>query len=166
MNGGPIAADPNPFHAPGVRGITSRISGPYTSFDKLQTFCFAGAGVRVFFPGKDLCMMAGPGSRLLTRYEPGNALHRAMFEAFSRVFAGRLAAHPVGMTRAVEPSGRFLSSVYETDNHDMTRETRHRARARFDRAYGAFSETILPHWQATANGTLSADKVKQEGIEA
>ena len=45
----------------------------------------------------------------MTRYEPGNDLHRAMLEAFRKVF-GDVSAHPIEMTRAVEQSGRFLSS--------------------------------------------------------
>jgi cellulose biosynthesis protein BcsQ len=99
---------------------------------------------------------------LLTRYEPGNDLHRAMYEAFGKVFGDKLCTHPVEMTRAVEQSGRFLSSIYEMDYRDMTRETWRRARASFDQAYGEFRDTMLPHWSA---GTLSADKVK-EGADA
>lgn len=83
---------------------------------------------------------------LLTRYEPGNDLHRAMFDAFRNVFGDRLAEHPVEMTRAVEQSGRFLSSVYEIDYRDMTRETWRRARATFDQAYEEFKDTILASW--------------------
>ena len=41
----------------------------------------------------------------------------------------------------------------------MTRETWRRARASFDRAYGEFKETMLPHWEAMATDTLPADKV-------
>jgi hypothetical protein len=45
------------------------------------------------------------------------------------------------MTRAVEQSGRFLSSIYEIDYRDMTRETwKRRARASFDRAYEEFRD--------------------------
>ena len=102
---------------------------------------------------------------LLTRYEPGNDLHRAMFEAFGKVFGDRLAQHPVEMTRAVEQSGRFLSSIYEMDYRDMTRETWRRARASFDRAYGEFREVMLPHWQSFDAPGLPADKVL-EGDEA
>ncbi|MFD1343086.1 AAA family ATPase [Litorisediminicola beolgyonensis] len=83
---------------------------------------------------------------LMTRYEPGNELHRAMFDAFRRVFEGHVAEHPIEMTRAVEQSGRFLSSVYEIDYRDMTRETWRRARATFDRAYEEFRDTILVAW--------------------
>ncbi len=83
---------------------------------------------------------------LMTRYEPGNDLHRAMFEAFRKVFGDHVAEHPIEMTRAVEQSGRFLSSVYEIDYRDMTRETWRRARASFDRAYGEFKGSVLAAW--------------------
>ena len=83
---------------------------------------------------------------LMTRYEPGNDLHRAMFDAFRKVFEGHVAEHPIEMTRAVEQSGRFLSSVYEIDYRDMTRETWRRARATFDQAYEEFRDTILKAW--------------------
>ena len=83
---------------------------------------------------------------LMTRFEPGNDLHRAMFEAFRKVFGETLAEHPVEMTRAVEQSGRFLSSVYEIDYRDMTRETWRRARTTFDRAYGEFKGNVLTAW--------------------
>lgn len=83
---------------------------------------------------------------LMTRYEPGNDLHRAMFEAFRRVFGDHVAEHPVEMTRAVEQSGRFLSSVYEIDYREMTRETWRRARASFDRAYEEFKSHALGAW--------------------
>ncbi|SHF63996.1 Cellulose biosynthesis protein BcsQ [Loktanella atrilutea] len=88
---------------------------------------------------------------LLTRFEPGNELHRAMQDAFGKVFGDKLAQHPVEMTRAVEQSGRFLASIYEMDYRDMTRETWRRARASFDQAYDEFHDTMLPHW--TAMGT-------------
>ncbi|SFD17244.1 Cellulose biosynthesis protein BcsQ [Tropicimonas isoalkanivorans] len=83
---------------------------------------------------------------LLTRYEPGNDLHRAMFDAFRKVFDGHVAEHPIEMTRAVEQSGRFLSSVYEIDYRDMTRETWRRARTTFDQAYAEFRDTVLSAW--------------------
>ncbi|TQS73637.1 AAA family ATPase [Rhodobacteraceae bacterium] len=83
---------------------------------------------------------------LMTRYESGNELHRAMFEAFGNVFGERLANNPIEMTRAVEQSGRFLSSVYEIDYRSMTRETWRRARASFDRAYDEFKDTFLRAW--------------------
>ncbi len=83
---------------------------------------------------------------LLTRYEPGNELHRAMFDAFKKVFGDRVAKSPVEMTRAVEQSGRFLSSVYEIDYRDMTRETWRRARATFDRAYEEFKDAVVVAW--------------------
>lgn len=100
---------------------------------------------------------------LLTRYESGNELHRAMYQAFSKVFGDKLAEHPVEMTRAVEQSGRFLSSIYEMDYREMTRETWRRARASFDRAYSEFHQTMLPHWQAMSEEALSADKVSIKG---
>lgn len=103
---------------------------------------------------------------LLTRYESGNELHRAMFEAFGKVFGDRLATHPIEMTRAVEQSGRFLSSVYEMDYRDMTRETWRRARASFDTAYAEMKGTLNSHWEAIASGTLPADKVGEEGETA
>lgn len=83
---------------------------------------------------------------LMTRYEPGNELHRAMFEAFRKVFGSHVAEHPIEMTRAVEQSGRFLSSVYEIDYRDMTRETWRRARATFDAAYEEFKGTAIAAW--------------------
>jgi len=83
---------------------------------------------------------------LMTRYEPGNELHRAMYEAFRKVFGDRLTEHPIEMTRAVEQSGRFLSSVYEIDYRNMTRETWRRARASFDRAYDEFKDCFLTAW--------------------
>ena len=83
---------------------------------------------------------------LLTRFEPGNDLHRAMFEAFRKVFGEQVAQHPVEMTRAVEQSGRFLSSVYEMDYREMTRETWRRARSTFDTAYDEFRQTLHEAW--------------------
>ncbi|MBE1281768.1 MAG: AAA family ATPase [Rhodobacteraceae bacterium] len=83
---------------------------------------------------------------LLTRYEPGNALHQAMFDAFKQVFGDHVTQHPVEMTRAVEQSGRFLSSVYEMDYRDMTRETWRRARGTFDNAYKEFRDTMIAAW--------------------
>jgi len=83
---------------------------------------------------------------LMTRYEPGNELHRAMFEAFGKVFGPHVAKHPIEMTRAVEQSGRFLSSVYEIDYRIMTRETWRRARATFDGAYEEFKESVIAAW--------------------
>lgn len=83
---------------------------------------------------------------LLTRYEPGNDLHRAMRSAFGKVFGDRLAEHPIEMTRAVEQSGRFLSSIYETDYRDMTRETWRRARTSFDKSYEEFKTHALAAW--------------------
>tara|TARA_R110002020_G_scaffold26514_19_gene85996 strand:- start:1589 stop:2884 length:1296 start_codon:yes stop_codon:yes gene_type:complete len=83
---------------------------------------------------------------LMTRYEPGNDLHRAMLEAFRKVFGEHVTQHPVEMTRAVEQSGRFLSSVYEIDYRNMTRETWRRARASFDRAYDEFRASVIAGW--------------------
>ncbi|GLQ35818.1 chromosome partitioning protein ParA [Amylibacter marinus] len=83
---------------------------------------------------------------LVTRYEPGNELHRAMVEAFGKVFGDRLTDHPIEMTRAVEQSGRFLSSVYEIDYREMTRDTWRRARSSFDRAYTEFRTTFQDAW--------------------
>ncbi|WP_291730282.1 AAA family ATPase [Leisingera sp. F5] len=84
---------------------------------------------------------------LLTRYESGNDLHRAMRSAFMKVFEGRMTEHPIEMTRAVEQSGRFLSSIYEIDYRDMTRETWRRARASFDQAYDEFRSYALEAWE-------------------
>jgi hypothetical protein len=83
---------------------------------------------------------------LLTRYESGNDLHRAMRSAFMKVFDGRMTEHPIEMTRAVEQSGRFLSSIYEIDYRDMTRETWRRARASFDQAYDEFKTNAVAAW--------------------
>ncbi|UWQ16028.1 AAA family ATPase (plasmid) [Aliiroseovarius sp. M344] len=83
---------------------------------------------------------------LLTRYEASNDLHRAMRTAFGKVFGERLAEHPIEMTRAVEQSGRFLSSIYEIDYRDMTRETWRRARGSFDTAYEEFRDNLLTAW--------------------
>ena len=85
---------------------------------------------------------------LLTRFETGNDLHRAMFEAFRKVFGDRVAEHPIEMTRAVEQSGRFLSSVYEIDYRLMTRETWRRARTSFDKAYEEFKGNVLSSWDS------------------
>lgn len=84
---------------------------------------------------------------LMTRYEPGNELHRAMLEAFRKVFGDTVAKEPIEMTRAVEQSGRFLSSVYEIDYRTMTRETWRRARASFDRGYEEFRDCLLGAWE-------------------
>lgn len=83
---------------------------------------------------------------LLTRFESGNDLHRAMRSAFEKVFGERLAKHPIEMTRAVEQSGRFLSSIYETDYREMTRETWRRARSSFDQAYEEFRDNMIEAW--------------------
>lgn len=83
---------------------------------------------------------------LLTRFEPGNALHQAMAGAFAKVFGERMSAHPIELTRAVEQSGRFLCSVYEIDYRDMTRETWRRARASFDAAWAEFRGHLHRAW--------------------
>lgn len=84
---------------------------------------------------------------LLTRFEPGNDLHLAMQSAFGRVFGDRMTENPIEMTRAVEQSGRFLSSIYEIDYRDMTRETWRRARASFDRAFDEFIVSVQGVWE-------------------
>ena len=83
---------------------------------------------------------------LLTRYENSNDLHRAMKVAFERVFEDRVCEHPVEMIRAVEQSGRSLSSIYEMDCRDMTRETCRLARATFDQAYEEFKGNVITCW--------------------
>ncbi|MAE89458.1 MULTISPECIES: AAA family ATPase [Salipiger] len=83
---------------------------------------------------------------LLTRYEPGNELHRAMRSAFQKVWEDRVTENAIEMTRAVEQSGRFLSSIYEIDYREMTRETWRRARTSFDRAYEEFRGHVLTAW--------------------
>ncbi|MBV0914127.1 AAA family ATPase [Anianabacter salinae] len=83
---------------------------------------------------------------LLTRYEPNNDLHRAMYAAFQKVFGDRVTDNPIEMTRAVEQSGRFLSSIYEIDYREMTRETWRRARGSFDKAYDEFKTHALVAW--------------------
>ena len=90
---------------------------------------------------------------LLTRFEPSNDLHRAMQSAFGKVFGDRLAQHPIEMTRAVEQSGRFLSSIYEIDYRDMTRETWRRARGSFDQAYGEFRDNLITAWDKLEDRT-------------
>ena len=83
---------------------------------------------------------------LLTRFEPNNELHRVMQSAFVQVFKSHVTKHPIEMTRAVEQSGRFLSSIYEMDYRQMTRETWRRARMSFDRAYDEFRATLVDAW--------------------
>lgn len=83
---------------------------------------------------------------LLTRFEPNNDLHRAMQSAFEKVFGAHMTQNPIEMTRAVEQSGRFLSSIYEMDYRQMTRETWRRARGSFDRAYDDFRDTLVRTW--------------------
>ena len=83
---------------------------------------------------------------LMTRFEPGNELHRAMLDAFRKVFGERVTEHPIELTRAVEQSGRFLSSVYEIDYREMTRDTWKRARRTFDNAFDEFEQTVQRAW--------------------
>ena len=83
---------------------------------------------------------------LLTRFEPNNDLHSAMQQAFVKVWGDRVTLNPIELTRAVEQSGRFLSSIYEIDYRDMTRETWRRARASFDRAYEEFKGNMIKAW--------------------
>jgi len=83
---------------------------------------------------------------LITRFEPNNELHRAMQTAFGKVFGDRMTDSPIELTRAVEQSGRFLSSIYEIDYRQMTRETWRRARGSFDRAYDEFRTHALAAW--------------------
>ena len=83
---------------------------------------------------------------LMTRFEPSNELHQAMLGAFRQVFGDRMAENPIELTRAVEQSGRFLSSIYEIDYREMTRGTWRRARATFDQAYEEFRSHVLMAW--------------------
>jgi len=101
---------------------------------------------------------------LLTRYEHGNDLHRAMFEAFGKVFGSKLAKHPIEATRAVEQSNRFLSSVYEIDYREMTRETWRRARASFDQAWGEYHSAMLPAWQEMSDEDALKNLPRGEGL--
>lgn len=89
---------------------------------------------------------------LLTRFEPTNDLHRAMQQAFDKVFGERMTQNPIELTRAVEQSGRFLSSIYEIDYRQMTRETWRRARLSFDRAYEEFRTHALAAWANMEDG--------------
>ncbi|SFP43508.1 AAA family ATPase [Tranquillimonas alkanivorans] len=85
---------------------------------------------------------------LMTRFENNNPLHIAMLDAFRNVFGADVCQHPIELTRAVEQSGRFQTSVYEQDYRQMTRETWKRARQSFDRAYEEFLTTLLQAWRA------------------
>ena len=86
-------------------------------------------------------------SFLLTRYDPSNELHRAMHDAFAKVFGDHLATNQIEMTRAVEQSSRFLCSIYEIDYREMTRETWKRARKSFDVAYREFIGNVHAAWE-------------------
>jgi cellulose biosynthesis protein BcsQ len=132
-------------------------SGPgYWEYDSTTSFigqlAEALGDLAVGFPGTVPAGTAALPKRfldvrfLMTRYEPGNDLHRAMLSAFRQVFGDRVAQHPIELTRAVEQSGRFLSSIYEMDYRDMTRETWKRARTTFDTAYGEFRDCIVAAW--------------------
>lgn len=88
---------------------------------------------------------------LMTRFEPSNALHGAMVEAFRNVFGADMCQNPIEMTRAVEQSGRFQRSVYEQDYREMTRDTWKRARQSFDRSYAELKETVLKAWAENAD---------------
>ncbi|MEM9197594.1 MAG: AAA family ATPase [Pseudomonadota bacterium] len=126
--------------------------------DLAQGFPGAAAGPGATFPaGKMTLPKAFLDLRfLLTRFEPGNALHRAMEEAFRTVWGERVTANPIELTRAVEQSGRFLCSIYEIDYRDMTRETWRRARASFDAAYDEFRSTALAAWAQIEPGAEDA----------
>ena len=126
-------------------------SGPgYWEYDSTTSFigqlAEALADLDDFAGGPDVAKAFLDVRFLLTRYEPGNELHRAMRDAFGKVFGERMTAHPIEHTRAVEQSGRFLSSVYEIDYREMTRETWRRARSTFDLAYAEFKATVLAAW--------------------
>ncbi|MEL6207961.1 MAG: AAA family ATPase [Pseudomonadota bacterium] len=132
-------------------------SGPgYWEYDSTTSFIgqlsealgdLEGGFARTFPTGKVSLPKAFRDVRfLLTRFEANNDLHRAMYEAFGKVFGDKLAQHPIEMTRAVEQSNRFLSSVYEIDYREMTRETWRRARTTFDRAWGEHKAAMLPAW--------------------
>jgi cellulose biosynthesis protein BcsQ len=85
---------------------------------------------------------------LMTRYEPGNALHQSMFEAYRGLFGAELCRAPIELSRAVEQSGRFQMSVYEQDYREMTRETWKRSRESFDSAWAEARDVILEAWRA------------------
>ena len=92
----------------------------------------------------------------MTRYEQSNDLHQAMLAAFHNVFGGDVCAHQIELTRAVEQSGRFQTSIYEQDYRVMTRETWKRARHSFDQAYKEFRDVTLRAWrQRTSNGEVT-----------
>lgn len=95
---------------------------------------------------------------LLTRMEPGNALHEAMRGAYAQVFGATLCAAEVEHTRAVEQSGRFLCSVYEMDYRDMTRETWKRARRSFDAVWDEVRGVLEEAWEAVPRSDFPAGK--------
>jgi cellulose biosynthesis protein BcsQ len=142
-------------------------SGPgYWEYDSTTSFIGQlsealedlAAGFRDSFPvGKIALPKAFLDVRfLLTRYEPGNDLHRAMFDAFRKVFGDRVAERPIELTRAVEQSGRFLASIYEVDYREMTRETWKRARRSFDGAYEEFRDRLVAAWERIDGGEDAA----------
>lgn len=85
---------------------------------------------------------------LMTRYEPGNPLHRSMMEAYRGLYGAELSRTPIELSRAVEQSGRFQMSVYEQDYRELTRETWRRARESFDAAWADARAVILDAWRA------------------
>ena len=85
---------------------------------------------------------------LMTRFEPSNDLHQAMLAAFRNVFKEDVCVNQIELTRAVEQSGRFQTSIYEQDYREMTRETWKRARQSFDQAYAEFRSVMLKAWRA------------------
>jgi len=89
---------------------------------------------------------------LLTRMEPGNALHAAMRGAYAQVFGETLCEAEIEQTRAVEQSGRFLCSVYEMDHRDMTRETWKRARRSFDGVWAEVRGVLEEAWPEIGAG--------------
>lgn len=70
-----------------------------------------------------------------------------MLDAFRRVWGEDVTENPIELTRAVEQSGRFLSSVYKIDYREMMRETWKRARGSFDRAFDEFEATLVRAWE-------------------
>jgi chromosome partitioning protein len=64
------------------------------------------------------CRYPLPDDPLRTRQRIAPRDARSLSQGFRRYMS---AEHPIEMTRAVEQSGRFLSSVYEIDYREMTR---------------------------------------------
>ncbi|MEL7464840.1 MAG: AAA family ATPase [Pseudomonadota bacterium] len=107
-----------------------------TGFDEIA----ADAGIKLPKTFEDVRI-------LMTRYEQSNELHQAMMAAFRNVFREDVCVHAIELTRAVEQSGRFQSSIYEQDYRQMTRETWKRARQSFDQAYAEFHQTLIAAWR-------------------